>query len=298
MKKLHWKTLSLGRLGHQFMGFPNRLWKITLFALLALPMGALPAQDLMVACIGDLNITLDENCTYQIVPETVLSGDYSSVDSIAIRINEEDTDLVIGCGIHTYTAELYQNDELVFTCWGDILAEDKTAPSLVCPENTGEAILLNDMQVISGALEADASPTFDPSIFSCFLEADPPLEIGDRYYGAHTFNITRSDIFTFIAAASYNGIIALYQGEFSADDPCQNLIARSDDTYIGSTEDFDPVVPLLDPSFRLSLSLQASRTYTLVWTTNDILQDGEYGVSVFTDGDGRLTNRRYNSLLS
>ncbi|MEL6832789.1 MAG: T9SS type A sorting domain-containing protein [Bacteroidota bacterium] len=290
MKKLHWKALALGRLGHQSIGFPNRFLKNTFLLLLALPVTSLGAQGLSVSCIGELIVTLDNECTFTVLPDNVLVGNYNTVDSIAILINDQDTNIITGCGNHTYSAELYTNDELVFNCWGSITAEDKTPPQLVCPDDTGEAVLLNDMQVISGNLNSDDSPSFDPSVHSCFLETSPPLEEGERFYTAQTFNITRSDIFTFIAAASYDGIIALYQGEFSADDPCQNLIARSDDTYLGSTEDFDPVVPLLDPSFRLSLALQNSRAYTLVWTSYAPLEEGDFGVAIFTDGDGRLTN--------
>lgn len=288
MKKLHWKAHPMGRLGEQVMGFLIRL----ILLLLSLPAGIslLSAQGTNVACVGNLIITLDENCAFEVLPETVLTGDYSMVDSIAIRIDDTDSSTITGCGNHSYSAELYTNDELTFSCWGNILAEDKTAPLMVCPEDTGEAVLLNDMQVLSGTLSSADSPVFDPSVNSCFQDVDPNFETGDYYYGVHTFNITRTDVFTFIAASSYNGMMALYQGDFNPEEPCQNLIGYSNDTYIGSTEDFDPIVPLLEPSFRLNLSLNINRTYTLVWTSREPLTEGDYGVSVFTDGDGRVTN--------
>ncbi|MEL7424559.1 MAG: hypothetical protein AAFN81_16320, partial [Bacteroidota bacterium] len=196
MKKLHWKALALGRLGHQSIGFPNRFLKNTFLLLLALPVTSLGAQGLSVSCIGELIVTLDNECTFTVLPDNVLVGNYNTVDSIAILINDQDTNIITGCGNHTYSAELYTNDELVFNCWGSITAEDKTPPQLVCPDDTGEAVLLNDMQVISGNLNSDDSPSFDPSVHSCFLETSPPLEEGERFYTAQTFNITRSDIFT------------------------------------------------------------------------------------------------------
>lgn len=289
MKKLHWKAPLWGRLGEQVMSWsPTRFTLLLIFCLNSIPFSALQGQD--VGCIGDINITLNQQCSSHILPETVLTGDYAFADSIAILINGENTDTLFGCGIHTYSVELFVEDELTFTCWGEILAEDKTAPLLVCPEDTGEAVLLDDMQVISGQLSAFDSPIFNPSSHSCYTDVSPPLEDGSYYYAAHTFSITTTDIFTFISAAPYDGVMALYQDSFSPTDPCQNLIAHSNDTYIGSTDEFDPIVPLLDPSFRLSLSLQINRTYVLVWTSKTPLTEGDYGVSIFTDGFGRVAN--------
>lgn len=291
MKKLHWKAPLRGRLGEQVMWLsPIRITLLLLLCISCMAPLKMHAQIDDVGCIGDINATLDENCSYPVLPETVLTGNYQAADSIAIRINGEDTDLIVGCGVHQYEAELFVADELVFTCWGDILAEDKDAPVIECPDDTGEAVLLDDMQVLSGQLIAEESPTFDPSPHSCFSDVSPALEEGQYYYSVHTFNINSSDIFTFIAAAEYDGVMALYQDSFSPDNPCENLIAHSNDTYIGSTDDFDPVVPQLDPSFRLSLSLRVTRTYVLVWTSKTPITEGDYGVSIFTDGSGRVTN--------
>ncbi len=289
MKKLHWKAPLRGRLGEQVMSWsPIRFTLLVLLCFNSITTATLYSQD--VGCIGDINVTLDENCSSHILPETVLTGDYAFADSIAIMINGENTDSLFGCGIHAYSVELFTNDEVVFTCWGEVLAEDKTPPVLICPEDTGDAVLLDDMQVLTGQLIEGDSPTFDPSSYSCFTDVSPPLEDGEYYYSVHYFDITTTDIFTFIAAAEYDGVMALYQDSFSPEEPCQNLIAHSNDTYIGSVDEFDPLVPILDPSFRLSLSLQINRTYALVWTSKTPLQEGDYGISIFTDGNGRLAN--------
>lgn len=259
------------------------------FLFLTMILLGLSNVNAQIGCIGDLNTTLDENCGNFILPEMVLTGDYTSADLIEITVDGQETNYLTGCGLHTYTVEAYANGELLISCWGDIMAEDKTPPNLTCPAGTDEAVLLNDMQVFRGGLSEESSQ-FDPSQQSCYIELVAPLEIGDRYYGTHTFSISNSDIYTFIGTAAYDGMIGLYQGEFLPDNPCQNLIAQSDDTFLGNIDDFDPIVPDINPSFRLSLNLQPNQSYTLVWTSQEPLQTGDYGVAVFADDNGRVVN--------
>lgn len=262
-------------------------WSAYLLLAMSLLVGF--QANAQIGCIGNVNVTLDENCGALVTPEMVLTGNFAAADSISITLDGQDGNYLNGCGLHAYNVEAYLGDELILTCWGDILAEDKTPPMLTCPEGTGEAVLLNDMQVFRGELFAD-SPFFQPAQQSCYQETSPPLAIGDRFYHTHTFNLTSSDIYTFIGAAEYNGIIGLYQGEFLPDNPCQNLIAQSDDTFTGSVDSFDPVVPNISPSFRLSLNLQTNRTYTLVWTSREPLDTGSYGIAIFADNNGRVIN--------
>ncbi|WP_367389212.1 hypothetical protein [Lewinella sp. LCG006] len=259
------------------------------FLLLALSLLGFSQVNAQIGCIGNVNVTLDENCGALVNPEMVLTGNYAAADSISITLDDQESNYLSGCGIHTYNVDVFVNDELVLTCWGNILAEDKTAPILICPEGTGEAVLLNDMQVFRGELFAD-SPFFQPAQQSCYQETEPPLAIGDRFYSLHSFTITSSDIFTFIGAADYDGLLSLYQGDFLPDNPCQNLIAQSDNTFLGSVDGFDPIVPSINPSFRLSLNLQTNRNYTLVWTSREPLDTGAYGIAIFADNNGRVTN--------
>ncbi|MEM7575244.1 MAG: HYR domain-containing protein, partial [Bacteroidota bacterium] len=88
------------------------------------------------ACIGDINITLDEDCQATLVPEMLLSGDQFCLDLFEFEITVMDDDpsngpIVDGCGDFQYMiTEVGDYFTLTNfeTCWGTIHAEDKTSP--------------------------------------------------------------------------------------------------------------------------------------------------------------------------
>ncbi|MEM1216698.1 MAG: hypothetical protein AAGJ82_13475, partial [Bacteroidota bacterium] len=90
------------------------------------------------SCVGDLNVTLDENCQATLIPAMLLRGNTACLDvfSFAITVMDDDPSngpVVDGCGSFPYTITSTGTGlfELDFTsCWGTVSAEDKTAPSV------------------------------------------------------------------------------------------------------------------------------------------------------------------------
>ncbi|PSR12332.1 MAG: hypothetical protein DA408_16270, partial [Bacteroidetes bacterium] len=89
-----------------------------------------------------------------------------------VRIEDDDF-----CGIPagstdvTLTAFSFSSMEQVvaYTCWGNILAEDKTAPDVVCPANTSSITRNYAAQIATGRLEA-TDPLLNLNNYSCFTD--------------------------------------------------------------------------------------------------------------------------------
>ncbi|MEM1214702.1 MAG: hypothetical protein AAGJ82_03400 [Bacteroidota bacterium] len=256
----------------------------------------LVAQSPSWSCAGHLNVTLDQQCSRTITPGMLLYGDDFTNLDVKISINNATTNQINGCGTHTYALEITENDEVIFSCWGTILAEDQTAPSLICPPNTAEATLIEDMQVFQGELSA-TDEVFQPAETSCFPETSPPWVTGDYYYDSHSFQVSSVDIFTFIGTANFDGMLALYNGDFNPAEPCQNLLAIADQTYQGSADDFDPIMPVISPSFRIHLGLSPNFNYTLVFTSRTPLVEGEHAIAILSDNNGRVLNLSKSQIL-
>ena len=49
-----------------------------------------------------------------------------------LTVDGTNSDVIFGCGEHTYMVELIEDGEVVYTCWGELFAEDKTDPTIDC----------------------------------------------------------------------------------------------------------------------------------------------------------------------
>lgn len=249
-----------------------------------LPAGALTEAGLPESCIADVNVTLGDDCSLTITPEMVLTEPYLGSGTFNIAIDETDSDMVQGCGMHTYTIELIENEEVVYTCWGNILAEDKTDPVLVCPEDTDGATLEEAVSYFGGALEV-TDDQLELANYSCFQEFFSPVA-GLHYYDLYTFSPEANDVYTFVGeliGPDFNANISLFAGAFDPTSPCQNIIAHSE------ALDYAPLGGLLAPGLRLTLPLIANETYTLMVSSRTPAgATGAYRIYSYADGNGEI----------
>ena len=96
------------------------------------------------ACISNVNITLDElSCSRQVAPHEVITGNTNNVDAYIISIDGQNTDVVSGCGEHSYSIDVIENGVVVYTCGGHLFAEDKSPPIINCPSDISQLLLDN-----------------------------------------------------------------------------------------------------------------------------------------------------------
>ncbi|MEL6658501.1 MAG: choice-of-anchor I family protein, partial [Bacteroidota bacterium] len=126
-------------------------------------------EDLNASCLANVNVTLGEDCSLAITPQMVLFGGYDCADEINITVDGGNSNVVTGCGDHTYMIEVIVAGEVEYTCWGNIFAEDKTDPVLECPDDTDVVIAADfDIQTATGTIDA-TDPTIELADYSCFL---------------------------------------------------------------------------------------------------------------------------------
>jgi hypothetical protein len=171
-------------------------------------------------------------------------------------------------------------------CWGEVVSEDKTNPTVDCPADIDEVTYDRDVQFVTGALE-ETDASMNTSDYSCMLGFFNPVD-GIHYYDTYSFTVNTTDIYTFeINSVWGDASAALYQGAFDVDDPCQNIIAQSEDQtfYPGG---FFVNLLSTDPVIRISIPLIAGQTYTLFTTSWDTEITGDYTWSVYSDGNGKM----------
>ena len=133
-------------------------------------------EPIVIGCIADINFTLGDQCQLRLTPAMVLTGDYLCAFDYEFLVDGEDTDFVSGCGDHTYMITLFNAaGEEIYTCWGDIFAEDKTDPVVDCPDNTSTVLAEFDLQTLEGSIDGteDEITLGDYSCFQSFFEPAP-----------------------------------------------------------------------------------------------------------------------------
>ena len=180
-------------------------------------------------------------------------------------------------------------------CWGYITGEDKAAPDLDCPSNTSTGATVFDCYTTTGTLEA-GDLQMDPTNFSCFLDGGgttSSIDAGQHYYDLIPFQVDRTDYYTILVSDDFGSTIdesaiAIFAGGYSPSNPCENIIAFTDEPI----DDVNPPLANDEPFLRLSLPLIAGQTYYLWITSDDDIAgpagSGDYTVDICPDGDGRV----------
>ncbi|MEL6658244.1 MAG: hypothetical protein AAFR36_17420, partial [Bacteroidota bacterium] len=221
-------------------------------------------------CIADINVTLDEECSALITPDMLVTGFDDCIDSYNIMLDGQDTDVLTGCGDHNYMIELVEDGEVVYICWGEILAEDKTDPVVVCQDDVSDANTFFSNVRAAGTLDV-TQPTLDFSTITCLTK--PDILPGEHPYEvftatANSFNGEPSTVTYLVGGELMGGStnstqLYIYQGAFDPAHPCQNIFATSASGELDAQ--YDPYTG----SITVELPALESQLYTFVVTNDD-----------------------------
>ncbi|MEO0787580.1 MAG: hypothetical protein AAFY36_02895 [Bacteroidota bacterium] len=142
------------------MRFRMCLWSTILCAIfggIASPLSAQecdPAQDLV--CITQINVTLDEDCQFELTPAILLSGDAACISATNFEIEVDDNapangPVVDGCGAYTYNIREVLapgDDGPALQCWGNLTAYDASSPVLFGLPQVDGTLLCNEVSSV------------------------------------------------------------------------------------------------------------------------------------------------------
>ena len=257
-----------------------------------------------LACQDTLNIALNNICEALLTPDMLLEGNLDGLDDADFMIQVVDGNLangpvVDGCGTFNFHISLQPGVVVPgFTeCWGVVHSEDLTPPLLVCPDDTDEIVLSQSYQEISGAL-ATTDPVFRPGQAACWLQFFNPVSPAAlHFYDTRTFTVTQTDVYTFDLYDPNGGnwIGGIFRNGFNPQNPCVDALSQQYPTTLAQglgtyTAPFGLVFADGATSrWRISLTLQAGISYTLVTTSFPDNFTGAYTWRVYSAGNGQLT---------
>ncbi|WP_044086225.1 proprotein convertase P-domain-containing protein, partial [Lewinella cohaerens] len=230
-----------------------------------------------IGCIANVNVTLGADCTARITPQMVLTGaNVDCAENIFILVDGTNSDVISGCGTHTYVAEIYDAfDNLAYTCWGNVFAEDKTDPVVTCPDDTDEIAALFSVQELSGTIDA-TDPSIELSDYSCFQSFFETVP-GAYNYDLIEVTISTTDVYNI----SVDGVVAdqlvvSVFSDFNADNPCENILGGTEGTWANTQLG---LANYFTSNFRIPLVLEGGQTYTIMVASNDVPNDYDLGIT-------------------
>ena len=262
-------------------------------------------NPIYAACNDLVNISLLDNCEAIITANMVLDGDlgcgYDALDYTVTVVYPDGSSTegyVDRPGRFIYEIE----GPMGFNCWGEINVEDKTAPAweegFLTELHTVRKTY--DVQVLNGELAPRGTGSeLNFSNHSCFQDEGGQPDDCTEPYDLIEFEVDEDDIYTFeIYEPNSNDvpdvflgddelILALYQGAFSATEPCSNILAQSN-----VVREYGLVIDEEAPDgrFRISLPLRADTKYTLLIGQDNCDDNNgeEYRLFAFSDGEGKI----------
>ncbi|MFN7117781.1 MAG: hypothetical protein ACK4TA_13355, partial [Saprospiraceae bacterium] len=258
-----------------------------------------------LACIDTVNVRLDDACQLRLQPQMVVAPDLDPACVADLQVEVFYQNQSIGVTIPANYVGQFLTYKLTNTrtgkfCWGHVRVEDKTAPTLTCPENTGSVVNTAYANILNGTLE-DTDLAFNRRDFTCWLSAQTPQQ-GQYYYDTIEFKVAKDGIYTFVLLHDFvkSDIAtgAIFQGSFVPELPCQNIVAFTEGRdaitngqVLGDWWNDLPFiqqrVPWLNqnlpPFIRMELELKQNQTYYLVTTSLQPEDTGNYAWIVFRD---------------
>jgi len=254
-----------------------------------------------LVCIDTVNVRLDNQCEVRLLPDMVLNAvDISCSENLQVevfdpqnrtlnnRIPSEYAGLILK---YVVTDRSDGN-----SCWGHVRVEDKSPPALVCPKPTDFVVNTVYTNILEGTL-SNTDPAFERSNFTCWLSSQTP-DPGPFYVDTIPFQVAKDGVYTFVLLSNFEAAGAIFQGSFSTDYPCQNIISFTESgnrianrqalgDYLSELPIFQQQHPWVagtfQPFIRIELALKQNQTYYLATTSLKTKATGNYAWLVARD---------------
>lgn len=257
------------------------------------------AQMANLACNDQINAVTDAACQRTITPDMLLDGNFGCLTDADFSISIADTDptngnILDGHGLFSYEIELAPGVDAgtgFIPCWGYIKGIDNKAPTVIAPADTDEAIINSNGYVLQGAL-TDTMPTMNAPTYICL---DGLSSNGARYYNLQTVEVDATGFYTFLLTSDFaDGLVAmaLFDGSYSPSNPCHNIVVEGTNLE-GTTGTGIPYIAL-------NVFLTEGETYTVLTTSQQPGQTGNYTYTILADGPGQagLYDTTYNAAMA
>ncbi len=257
------------------------------------------------ACIDTVNVRLADNCELSLQPSMVVAPELDSTCLADLKVevfyqNQSLGTIIPAAYVGKVLSYKLTNTQSGKICWGHVRVEDKTPPSLACPDNTTWAVNTAYANMLSGVLE-NSDFDFSRRNFTCWLSAQTP-EQGQYFYDTIEFKVAKDGIYTFVLLHDFVksdlATGAIFQGSFVPELPCQNIVgftesrdAITNGNVLGDWWNDLPFIQQripwltrdLPPFIRMELELKQDQTYYLVTTSLKPEDTGNYAWLVFRD---------------
>ncbi|PHN03934.1 T9SS type A sorting domain-containing protein [Flavilitoribacter nigricans] len=237
---------------------------------------------------NQVNASLGADCMITLLPDQIMEGTYPCMDDYIVTIYDP-SGVPLGNKVSgDYMGQILRVEITTvaggYSGRGNVLLLDNAPPVLEsCAPDTDLGTMNREVQIRSGSLAMDDA-TFFPTNFACF--ADHIDVLGQsHFYDLYTFEVDTADTFVFELDTDFGfGAALLYEGGFNMlNGPCSNYIAQPKRLAAGTG-----YFTGSDESIRLVAKLQAGKQYTLLTTSANGTQVGDFIWAVYSEDEGKI----------
>ena len=237
---------------------------------------------------NQVNASLGADCMITLLPDQIMEGNYPCMDDYIVTIFDP-SGVPLGNKVSgDYMGAILRVEITTvaggYSGRGNVLLLDNAPPVLEsCAPNTDVGTINHQVQIRSASLAMDDA-TFYPTNFACFTNQIDVIG-QSHFYDLYNFQVDTDDTFIFELDTDFGfGAALLYEGSFSMlNGPCSNYIAQpkrleaGNGYFTGSNE-----------SIRLVAKLKKGKQYTLLTTSANGTQVGDFIWAVYSENDGKV----------
>lgn len=237
---------------------------------------------------NQVNASLGSDCMITLIPDHVMEGDYPCIDDYIVTVFDPNG-VPLGNKVSSdYMGQILRVEITTkaggYFGRGNVLFIDSAPPVIAqCAPETNLGIVKNLVQLRTGTL-AMSDPAFFPTNFAC-LANQLDVQGQSHFYDLFTFTVDETDNYIFELDTDFGfGTALLYDGGFSMlNGPCLNYIAQpkrllaGEGYFTGSNE-----------SIRMVAKLQAGKQYTLLTSSANGTQVGDYVWAMYSEKAGLI----------